>query len=77
MCGDNAPVQLERFLVTCLTIVLVHLIEGYCYSIENTRKMVPICYRASSFLNLCQNNKQEQIQIKMQILFSIYYPNKS
>ena len=27
-----------------------------------TRKMVPICLRASSFLNLCQNNKHEQIQ---------------
>ena len=27
-----------------------------------TRKMVPICEKASSFLNLCQNNKHEKIQ---------------
>ena len=34
-----------------------------------TRKMVPICQRASSFLNLCQNNKHEQIQNQNAVAF--------
>ena len=42
--------QIEQLPVT---------VQAVC---TTTRIMVPICLRASSFLNLCQNNKHKQIQ---------------